>query len=47
MKVFLSVYLKGIIPAGLNGGVAYERHRALNWLICYLNLAWDDVRTDT
>ena len=34
-------------PAGLNGGVAYERHRALNWLICYLDLAWDDVRTDT
>ncbi|MDT0121742.1 DUF4272 domain-containing protein [Paenibacillus sp. RRE4] len=34
-------------PAGLNPGVAYERHRALNWLICYLDQAWDDVRTDT
>lgn len=34
-------------PAGLNGGVAYERHRALNWLICYLDQEWDDVRTDT
>lgn len=34
-------------PAGLNGGVAYERHRALNWLICYLDQDWDDVRTDT
>lgn len=34
-------------PAGLNGGVAYERHRALNWLICYMDQDWDDVRTDT
>ncbi|MGX1827429.1 DUF4272 domain-containing protein [Paenibacillus taichungensis] len=34
-------------PGGLNGGVAYERHRALNWLICYLDQDWDDVRTDT
>ena len=34
-------------PAGLNGGVAYERHRALNWLICYMDQEWDDVRTDT
>ncbi|WP_310145191.1 DUF4272 domain-containing protein [Paenibacillus amylolyticus] len=34
-------------PAGLNGGIAYERHRALNWLICYLDQEWDDVRTDT
>ncbi|MGQ8871246.1 DUF4272 domain-containing protein [Paenibacillus sp. TSA_86.1] len=34
-------------PAGLNPGVAYERHRALNWLICYLDQAWDEVRTDT
>ncbi|MGR6542721.1 DUF4272 domain-containing protein [Paenibacillus tundrae] len=34
-------------PAGLNSGVAYERHRALNWLICYLDQEWDDVRTDT
>lgn len=34
-------------PAGLNPGVAYERHRALNWLICYLDQDWDEVRTDT
>ena len=34
-------------PEGLNPGVAYERHRALNWLICYLDQAWDEVRTDT
>ncbi|MBU5356233.1 DUF4272 domain-containing protein [Paenibacillus barcinonensis] len=34
-------------PAGLNPGVAFERHRALNWLICYLDQAWDEVRTDT
>lgn len=34
-------------PAGLIGGVAYERHRALNWLICYMDQDWDDVRKDT
>lgn len=34
-------------PAGLSHGVAYERHRALNWLTCYLDQAWDEVRTDT
>ena len=34
-------------PAGLNGEVVTERHYALNWLIGYLNQAWDNVRTDT
>jgi len=34
-------------PAGLDGGVVVERHRALNWLIGYMNQEWDDVTTDT
>ncbi|MDG5493007.1 DUF4272 domain-containing protein [Psychroserpens sp. SPM9] len=28
-------------------GVVYERHYALNWLINYLDLDWDDVSCDT
>lgn len=35
------------IPAGLNPGVTYERHYALNWLIGYNEQAWDDITTDT
>ena len=34
-------------PAGLDGGVVTERHYALNWLIGYMNQAWDDVTPDT
>ncbi|MVP02433.1 DUF4272 domain-containing protein [Paenibacillus lutrae] len=34
-------------PAGLNDEVVIERHRALNWLIRYMDADWDDVRTDT
>lgn len=34
-------------PAGLDPGVALERHRALNWLIGYLGQEWDDVTPDT
>ena len=34
-------------PAGLDGSVIYERHYALNWLIGYLDLPWDDISTDT
>lgn len=34
-------------PAGLDPGVALERHRALNWLIGYLGQDWDDVTPDT
>ena len=34
-------------PADLDPGVALERHRALNWLIGYLNQDWDDVTPDT
>lgn len=34
-------------PAGLDPGVVVERHRMFNWLIRYMDAAWDDVRTDT
>ena len=34
-------------PAGLNADVISERHHALNWLIGYLDQAWDDVTNDT
>lgn len=35
------------MPAGLERGVVIERHHALNWLIGYMDQAWDDVSTDT
>jgi hypothetical protein len=31
----------------IDEGIVRERHRALNWLIRYLNQEWDDVTTDT
>jgi hypothetical protein len=31
----------------LDEGVIRERHRALNWIIGYLNQEWDNVTTDT
>jgi len=34
-------------PAGLDPGIVYERHYALNWLIRYSDQEWDDVSTDT
>lgn len=34
-------------PAKLDGGVVQERHYALNWLVGYLDQAWDEVSTDT
>ena len=34
-------------PAGTDAGVVVERHRMLNWITCYLDQDWDDVRTDT
>ncbi|NJS38323.1 MAG: DUF4272 domain-containing protein [Rhodobacteraceae bacterium] len=44
----VSARLKGEdAPAGLDGGVVYERHYALNWLIGYMGQAWDDISTDT
>jgi hypothetical protein len=43
-----SARLKGQeAPAKLEGGVVQERHYALNWLIGYMDQAWDDVSTDT
>jgi hypothetical protein len=43
-----NAHLKGQqIPADLNPDVTDERHYALNWLIGYLEQAWDDVSTDT
>jgi hypothetical protein len=35
------------IPGNLNSDVVSERHHALNWLITYMDQAWDDVSTDT
>ena len=35
------------IPADIDPDVTEERHYALNWLIGYLEQAWDDVSTDT
>ncbi len=34
-------------PVGLDYGVVMERHKALNWLVGYCELEWDDVTTDT
>lgn len=34
-------------PAKLEGGVVRERHYVLNWLIGYMDQAWDDISTDT
>jgi hypothetical protein len=33
--------------ADLDPGVTVERHHALNWLIGYMDQAWDDITTDT
>jgi hypothetical protein len=34
-------------PGGLDSGVVYERHYALNWLIGYMQQNWDHISTDT
>jgi cytochrome c-type biogenesis protein CcmH/NrfF len=34
-------------PSEIDSSVVLERHYALNWLIGYMNQAWDDIRTDT
>jgi len=34
-------------PVGLEAGVVYERHYALNWLTGYQNADWDEVPTET
>ena len=33
-------------PDGLDPGVVYERHYAMNWLVWYAD-EWDDITTDT
>ncbi len=44
----VSARLKGAdSPAKLEPGVVMERHYVLNWLIGYMDQAWDDVSTDT
>jgi hypothetical protein len=35
------------IGGGIDSGIIYERHYALNWLTNYQNQEWDNVRTDT
>jgi hypothetical protein len=39
--------LKGAPNPKANEEIIGERHRALNWLIRYMDQAWDDVSTDT
>jgi hypothetical protein len=34
-------------PGNLYADIVTERHRALNWLIRYMDQAWDDVSMDT
>lgn len=44
----VSARVKGdAAPGGLDKSVVFERHHSLNWLINYMNQAWDDVTTDT
>ncbi len=43
----IELRIKGKKSELLDEGVIRERHRALNWLIGYLNQEWDDVTTDT
>jgi len=39
--------ISGKTSAAIDGGIIQERHRALNWLIRYMDQAWDNVTTDT
>ncbi len=39
--------LHGQQSDAIDEGIIRERHRALNWLIRYMNQEWDDVTTDT
>jgi hypothetical protein len=43
----IELRIKGQKSELLDEGVIRERHRALNWLIGYLNQEWDNVTTDT
>jgi hypothetical protein len=40
--------IKGLDPSQpVNLGIIQERHHAINWVIGYDGLAWDEVTTDT
>jgi len=43
----IELRLKSKTSKHIDEGIIRERHRALNWLIRYLDQAWDDVTTDT
>lgn len=43
----IELRLKGSPSDKIHEGIIRERHRALNWLIRYMNQSWDDVETDT
>jgi hypothetical protein len=43
----IELRLKGQVSPAANEEIIVERHRALNWLIRYMNQEWDDVTTDT
>lgn len=43
----LDLRLKGKHSERADEEIVMERHRALNWLIRYMNQEWDDVTTDT
>ena len=35
------------MPSGLDRSIVYEQRYALDWLIGYMDQAWDDISTDT
>lgn len=43
----IDLRIKGKKSELLNEEIIRERHRALNWLIGYLNQEWDEITTDT
>jgi hypothetical protein len=43
----IEIRLKGLKSDKVDEGIVRERHRALNWLIRYMNQDWDHVATDT
>ncbi|MEM9414252.1 MAG: DUF4272 domain-containing protein [Planctomycetota bacterium] len=43
----IELRLNGETSPHVDEGIIRERHRALNWLIRYMDAEWDDVTTDT
>jgi hypothetical protein len=43
----IELRIKGNKSDKIDEGIIRERHKALNWLIGYMNQEWDDVTTDT